>query len=72
MAESSTERFEKMGKRKNELHVGRPHASSSDPKTHVTLTHRNEAGKIDHKEHRSSMGSIAIGQANYEAERKRP
>jgi hypothetical protein len=59
-----------MGNRDNELHVGKPHTSSGDPKVHTTLTHRNADGKITSKEHRSSLGAIAIGQANYEAERK--
>lgn len=53
---------------KGGLHVGRPHVSSSDPKVHVTLTHRDSnTGKITGKEHRSSMGSIAIGDAAFQA-----
>jgi hypothetical protein len=51
------------------LHVGRPHASASDPQTHVTLTHRDPTtGSVTGpREHRSTMGAIAIGQAAYES-----
>lgn len=50
------------------LHVGKPHTSTGDPKVHVTITHRDgQTGHITGKEHSSSLGSIAIGQAQYDA-----
>lgn len=60
-----------VSKGKEGLHVGRPHSSKSDPKVHVTITQRNSDGKVTQKDHSSTLGGIAIGQALWENQSKK-
>jgi len=53
------------------IHVGRPHVSDSDPKTHVTITQRDgQTGHVIDRRHSSTIGAIAIGSANFLGEKK--